>query len=140
MRNCPLPELLLLSNELLFKATPPSSLLFLHKVILLFFLCGTCQWCCYGLLVPNFNSLLFLSKPIIAGKITFVFKINITYQVVSFYHFRFAFIFLMREWTQFDIWLETSFHSKLEVGRLIFPHHSSNTVSKRVISPYREKK
>ena len=78
MRNHRRPELLLLSNRLLFRTTPANFLLLPHKVSLFIRLA-------YGffhsLLVSRCNSLLFPNKPSFAGKIngSLTFKVNKSY-------------------------------------------------------------
>lgn len=65
--------LLLFSNGL---SKQPSHLspfsLYLYSPLFVGLACGFC----YNLLVPNCNSLLFPNKPVFAGKITFIFKVN----------------------------------------------------------------
>lgn len=52
-------------TDFLFKTSPPNFLLFLCKVTILSFVCWTCLYFCYSLLVLSYNSLLFLHKPIV---------------------------------------------------------------------------
>lgn len=84
MRNPPYPELSLFSNGLSFRTTPLNFLLSLYKITFLFFFVGLAYSFCRGLLVLNYNSLLFSNRLIFAGKITFIFQFNITILHVAF--------------------------------------------------------
>lgn len=76
MRNHRHPELGFSPMDFSFKMTPPNCLL-LFKITFLAFICGLAYDFCCSLLVQNGNSLPFLSKPIFAGKITFIFRLDI---------------------------------------------------------------
>ena len=63
------PALLLLSNGLQFKTTPPRRFL-LHKITRLSFVYGTCLWFCRNLHVPNCSSSAVPKETHFAGEIT----------------------------------------------------------------------
>lgn len=81
MRNSHHPELLLFSHGLYFKTACLNCLLLLHLVIFPSFVYSACLWLCHSMNVLDCISLLFPNKPIFAGKITFLFKVNTCLQL-----------------------------------------------------------